>query len=205
MGINPQVQELISKTAELSKDLTESRTSILNQLGEKLNKEINAKNVVNLAFICTHNSRRSHISQLLAHLFINDFKISNIASYSAGTEATAFNERAVNAFKSFGFEINITQQGENPLYEVSFGDNIPTALAFSKTFQDDSISKENLFAVMTCSHAEENCPLIPGTTYRVALPYEDPKAFDDTPEEEKAYREKVLEIGAELYWLFSRL
>ena len=106
---------------------------------------------------------------------------------------------------TFDFEITITQQGENPLYEVYFGFGIPTAQAFSKTFQDDSIPKKNLFAVMTCSHAEENCPLIPGTAYRVALPYEDPKVFDDTPKEEKAYREKILEIGAELYWLFSRL
>lgn len=205
MGINPQVQDLISRTAELSKDVIESRIFILNQLGEKLKAEISSNRVVSLAFICTHNSRRSHISQLLAHLLLHHFKIANIACYSAGTEATAFNERAVEAFKFFGFKINITKPGKNPLYEVSFGDDIPTALAFSKTFQDDSISKENLFAVMTCSHAEENCPFIPGTTYRVALPYEDPKAYDDTPNEKQAYRDKIMEIGAELYWLFSRM
>ena len=205
MGINPQIHELISGAAVLSKDLADERIYILDQLGEKLKAEIASKRVINVAFICTHNSRRSHISQLLAHLLVHHFKIANIACYSAGTEATAFNERAVEAFKFYGFEVTVSKPGENPLYEVSFGEGIPTALAFSKTFQDDSIPKENLFAVMTCSHAEENCPFIPGTAYRVALPFEDPKAHDDTPNEKQAYQDKIVEIGAELYWLFSRL
>ena len=205
MSFFPAVQSLLSDLKTNSDNIATNRLSLLSGLKDRLKAEIASERLVNLAFICTHNSRRSHISQLLAHLLVHHFKIANIACYSAGTEATAFNERAVEAFKFYGFEVTVSKPGENPLYEVSFGEGIPTALAFSKTVQDDSIPKENLFAVMTCSHAEENCPFIPGTAYRVALPFEDPKAHDDTPNEKQAYQDKIVEIGAELYWLFSRL
>jgi arsenate reductase len=57
---------------------------------------------------------------------------------------------------------------------------------------------------MTCTHADENCPFIPGAT-RISLPYEDPKAFDGTPEEEAIYAERCRQIARELLFAFSQV
>ena len=56
---------------------------------------------------------------------------------------------------------------------------------------------------MTCAHADENCPFIPGTEQRIPVRYKDPKTFDDTPEETAAYLNKSIEIATEMQYIFS--
>jgi arsenate reductase len=56
---------------------------------------------------------------------------------------------------------------------------------------------------MTCTHADENCPLVAGADVRISLPYDDPKAFDNTPLEAAKYTERVHEIGREILYAFS--
>jgi arsenate reductase (thioredoxin) len=58
---------------------------------------------------------------------------------------------------------------------------------------------------MTCSHADENCPFIPGAEKRIAVRYEDPKAFDDTPEEAHRYDERSLQVASEMFYVFSKI
>jgi arsenate reductase len=156
-----------------------------------------------LNFICTHNSRRSHISQLWAQAAAFAYGVPDIICLSGGTEATAFNPRAVLAMQQVGFQIHVTSESPNPRYDVRFAENAPAVIAFSKTFDDPFNRASDFAAVMTCSHADENCPFIPGATQRIALTYEDPKAFDDTPEESQGYAERVRQIGRELLYGFS--
>ena len=65
--------------------------------------------------------------------------------------------------------------------------------------------EKDFAAVMTCSHADEHCPFIPGATARIALTYDDPKDFDDTPLESEKYRERVMQIGREILYAFSQV
>jgi arsenate reductase len=58
---------------------------------------------------------------------------------------------------------------------------------------------------MTCSEADRNCPNVVGATLRLPLPYEDPKAADDTPEEAARYDERSLQIATELLYVFSQV
>ena len=58
---------------------------------------------------------------------------------------------------------------------------------------------------MTCSHADENCPLVSGASARIALTYDDPKDFDGTPLEDAKYKERVHQIGREILFAFSRV
>mgnify|MGYP000733479600 CR=1 FL=1 len=58
-----------------------------------------------LNFICTHNSRRSHLAQIWAATAAYYYAIPNIQTFSGGTEATAFNPRAVAAMERAGFKI----------------------------------------------------------------------------------------------------
>ncbi len=57
---------------------------------------------------------------------------------------------------------------------------------------------------MTCSHADENCPFIPGASQRIAVTYDDPKDFDGTPGQDEAYRERTRQIAREMLYLFSK-
>ena len=83
MSFFPAVQSLLSDLKTDSDNIATNRLSLLSGLKDRLKAEIASKRVINVAFICTHNSRRSHISQLLAHLLVHHFKIANIACYSA--------------------------------------------------------------------------------------------------------------------------
>ena len=59
--------------------------------------------------------------------------------------------------------------------------------------------------MMTCSHADENCPLVIGAAARISITYDDPKEFDGTAEEEVKYQERVHEIGREILYAFANV
>ncbi len=63
--------------------------------------------------------------------------------------------------------------------------------------------REDFCAVLTCSEAERACPVVPGATLRIALPYDDPKASDGTPGENAAYDERCAQVARELLFVFS--
>ncbi|MCK4776283.1 MAG: protein-tyrosine-phosphatase, partial [Candidatus Krumholzibacteria bacterium] len=62
---------------------------------------------------------------------------------------------------------------------------------------------EDFCAVMTCSQADKNCPVVVGASMRVAIPYDDPKAFDGTDQEAANYDERCRQISREMLYLFS--
>lgn len=159
---------------------------------------------LSLTFICTHNSRRSHFGQIWAAVAAAWYGVKGVKTYSGGTEATAFNPRAVAALERAGFHIE-NPGGENPVYRVSFSENEPALDCFSKRYDHSGNPSENFAAVMTCSEADEHCPVIPGATLRVPLTYEDPKEADGTPEETARYDERCRQIAVEMFFLFSQV
>jgi arsenate reductase (thioredoxin) len=183
--------------------IPENRKLILKQLADFVKKKQKAGESIDLNFICTHNSRRSHIAQAWAQTAAANYGIENVHCYSGGTEATAFNPRVVKAMSEVGFGISKTTDPENPQYEVRFSETEKPVIAFSKRY-DDPFNPINRFAaIMTCSHADENCPLVVGAAARISLPYNDPKDFDGTDQESEKYHERVLEIGCEIAFAFS--
>lgn len=183
--------------------IPEGRKPILNDLIDYIQLRVNSNESVRLNFICTHNSRRSQFSQIWAQIAAYAYGI-EVACYSGGTEATAFNERAVASIKRAGFEVS-TSGGHNPVYEVKYTEEVPALTMFSKTFDDSSNPDTGFAAIMTCSDADENCPFIPGTDSRIPLRYEDPKAFDGTDLEAEKYDERSMQIATELFYVFSKI
>ena len=104
-----------------------------------------------------------------------------------------------------GFNIHATSAGDNPVYEVRFSDDIDSVTAFSKKYDAETNPQKAFAAVMTCSHADENCPVVHGMEKRISLPYHDPKDFDGSSQEEAKYAERVREIGRELLYAFSQV
>ncbi len=198
---------LTNKISQFEKDyqIPEDRKEILNLLVEFIEKKLKAGEPVILNFICTHNSRRSHIAQLWAQAAAHYYGIKNVFCFSGGTEATAFNPRAVKAMQAAGFIITKTKEGENPVYEVRYADDAEPVIAFSKTYDDPFNHNKDFAAIMTCSHADENCPLVIGASARIALTYNDPKEFDGTPLETDKYADRVHQIGREIFYAFSQV
>lgn len=165
--------------------------------------KIDLNQKVNLNFICTHNSRRSQFTQIWAQTAADYFGIP-AHCYSGGVEVTAFNERAVSSIQRSGFRV--TSEGKvNPRYLISHSDDGQPINAFSKLFDDPANEASEFAAVMTCSHADENCPFIPGTEKRIPVRYDDPKEFDDTPLETQKYDERSLQIASEMFYVFSQI
>jgi arsenate reductase len=197
----PTLKSTIAKARQLN--ITEERIQVLNPLIEFIQFKIDQGKEINLNFICTHNSRRSQFSQIWAQTAADYFGVP-ANCYSGGVEVTAFNERAVESIKRSGFRV-ITKGNANPRYSVFHSEDSEPILAFSKLF-DDPINKVDQFAaIMTCSHADENCPFIPGTEKRIPVRYEDPKSFDDTPEESVMYDQRSMQIASEMFYVFSKV
>ncbi len=201
INLYPELEKTVEKALQLP--IPQERTQVLQLLIDYIQSKLDQGQEINLNFICTHNSRRSQFSQIWAQTAADYFGIP-ARCYSGGVEITAFNERAVASIKRSGFRVKA--QGENnPVYSLFYSDQEPVITAFSKLFDDPINKAERFAAVMTCSHADENCPFIPGTEQRIPVRYEDPKAFDETPEEVVRYDERSLQIASEMFYVFSRV
>jgi arsenate reductase len=196
----------LSKTISLLKpeDIHVNRIDILQILIDYINNKRNNGEPVFLNFICTHNSRRSQMAQIWAQTAAAYYDV-KVKCFSGGVERTAFNERAVTALSEAGFLIVKKTEGENPVYKVTYSEEKPSLYCFSKLYDDTENKAEKFAAVMTCSHADANCPFIPGTEQRMPVTYDDPKEFDGTPQEKEKYRERSFQIATEMFYVFSKI
>ena len=185
--------------------VSELRRQTLQPLVEYIQDKVFKKQEVRLNFICTHNSRRSHLSQVWAQAMAVYFNIPNVVTYSGGTEATALFPMAAKTLETSGFKINVIADGTNPIYSIKYDDNAHPIIGFSKTYDSEFNPTSTFCAIMTCSQADGGCPFIAGAEKRVPITYEDPKAFDNTPQQAEKYHERSLDIATELKYVFSNI
>jgi arsenate reductase len=182
--------------------IPQDRREILQKISEYISTKMLHNMPTQLVYICTHNSRRSHLGQIWSAVAAYYYNIENVTTYSGGTEATAFHPNAIAALKLQGFVISTEEKSSNPLYKVEFARD-GYINCFSKVYDHDLNPKSEFAAIMTCSDAEENCPFIPGVEFKIGTTYDDPKAFDGTPEESDKYEERSLQIALECLFVFS--
>ena len=183
--------------------IPESRRAVLDSLISYIRGKIKKNEAIALNFICTHNSRRSHLSQVWAQALAYYSGIKNITCYSGGTEATALFPVAAETLKDMGFQIIFLSEGKNPVYGIKYAANALPVIGFSKTFDADFNPKSNFAAIMTCSSADKGCPIVVGADGRFPITFEDPKAFDDSPLQKEKYRERSLQIATELFYVMQ--
>jgi arsenate reductase len=182
-----------------------ARINALKELAAYVSYQINENRNTDLLFICTHNSRRSHIAQVWAKAASYFYGIEKVDTFSGGTEITAVSPYAVNALQDAGFSIVKIKEGENPLYSVMYSEDASPIKIFSKLFNHPENPNSDFAAVMTCLQADESCPVVSGSSLRVAISYADPKKFDNTDERGQKYGETVNEIGREMLYVFSQI
>ena len=202
--------ELLSKIEKVIQDfnfenIAEDRKLVLQPLVDFIQNKVNNNQEIRLNLICTHNSRRSHLSQVWAQTAAAYYAVPNVFCYSGGTEATALFPMAAQTLTNQGFQITTLSEGTNPVYSIKFSENAHPVIGFSKTY-DDSFNPQSQFAaILTCSSADQGCPFIAGAEKRIPITFEDPKAFDNTPQQAEKYEERSIQIGTELFYVFSQI
>jgi len=186
-------------------DLRTERKDLLTKISDYTSQRVQKGDFTNLIFICTHNSRRSHLSQLWAQVAADYYHIPGVSTFSGGTEATAFHPNAVAAMERVGFDISKKEEVSNPVYQVSFDPTGTIQDVWSKEYDSPDNPSKDFGAIMTCSSADLNCPVVIGSDIRVPLTYDDPKVSDETPEQERMYDERCREIALELFYCFSQV
>jgi len=185
--------------------ISDKRKSVLQPLIDFIQDKTNLQKKVQLNFICTHNSRRSHLSQVWAQTLAQYYNIQNVTCFSGGTEATAMFPMVVKTLKQSGFDIKIKEESANPVYQIEYAKNTVPISCFSKTYDDAFNPQSKFAAILTCSNADEDCPFIAGTEKRIPITFDDPKEFDNSPLQEAKYLERSLQIATELKYVFSQI
>ena len=143
------------------------------------------------------------MAHLWASLGAEFYGAKNVACFSGGTEVSAFNPQAVKAIKKAGFRVSTKIPGANPVYLVKYPVCMEGVKVFSKKYTDPPNPIRGFRAVMTCSDANDACPVVTGAASRHVITYEDPKAFDGTPRAVEAYAERCGQISREMLYVFS--
>ena len=186
-------------------NISEDRKAVLQPLIDFIKLKDKQNKPIDLNFICTHNSRRSHLSQVWAQVMAHYFSIEKVTTYSGGTEATALFPKVKETLTKIGFDIKIIAQGNNPIYSIKYTDNLHPIIGFSKTYDNTFNPKSSFAAILTCSSADKGCPFISGAEKRIPITYQDPKAFDNTELQDQKYFEKSNEIATEMKYVFHQI
>lgn len=188
-----------------AQEISEVRKALLQPLVDFIQQKVNNQQPIDINFICTHNSRRSHLSQIWAQTAAAHYKIQNVNCYSGGTEATALFPKVAKTLANSGFEILTLSEGNNPVYAIKHDENAAPIIGFSKKYEDAFNPVSGFAAIMTCSQADGGCPFIAGAEKRIPITFEDPKAFDNTPQQDEKYEERSLQIASEMFYVFSKI
>ncbi len=122
-------------------------------------------------FVCVHNSARSQMAEEYVRLLSDG----RLEVESAGFKPTEINPLAVEVMKEDGIDLSGKKtQSVFDLYKQG------------RTYR---------FVITVCEESEGGCPIFPGLTHKLYLPFPDPSALEGTHEEKLA---KVREIRDEI-------
>lgn len=199
----PKIQQRIEQLNLNS--VSEKRKKELFPIIEFLQAKLNNQENIRLVFICTHNSRRSHLSQIWAQAIALYVGFRNITTYSGGTTCTALYPKVVNILENEGFQITQLSENENRIYSIKYSENEHPIIGFSKEISHTFNPKSDFIAIMTCAQADANCPFVAGAEKRFSITYEDPKVFDNSSQQHEQYLACSTQIATELFFIFSNL
>ena len=129
-------------------------------------------------FLCTGNSARSQMAEALLRKHGGQF----FEVYSAGIEPKGIHPLTLQVMQEAG--VDMRQQ-------------------YSKALTEYTGKLEFAYLITVCAQAEKSCPYFPGMGVRLHWPFEDPAAFQDTPEEAlQKFRQVRDQIEAQILdWL----
>lgn len=173
-----------------------NRTKLLGELRTYVADQLSRSGRVCLHFICTHNSRRSQLSQAWSHVWAHHFSLP-LHAYSSGMEVTEVHANVLKALETDGLQIRRLKTEEGIRYLLEEGkEYLPL---YSKRTKGVRTVCPSFAAIMTCSEADTDCPFVPGAAIRIPLWYNDPKEYDHDDKALEGYLVTSRLIAAELY------
>ncbi len=182
--------------------ILDERKQVLQELIDYIREKQGKDQAIRLHFICTHNSRRSHLAQIWAQTMAYHVGLRNVDCYSGGTEATALYPMVAEVLSETGFSVSKLSDSANSVYCIKYGENEAPIIGFSKTLDHSFNPKSEFCAIMTCHSANEACPLVAGAEKRIPITYEDPKHFDQSALQAEKYFERSRQIATEMFYVF---
>jgi len=204
-NLNADLLKYCSSLSSEFNQIPSDRKEYLNELVSYIAEQQKAQKVINLVFVCTSNSRRSHMAQVWSQIASYYYNINNVNTFSGGTEKTKVNKNALLALEKTGIFLQSHQQSENPVWFAFVGVKFTPMILFSKVYTDSTNPSKNFGAVMVCAEANESCPIVSGADFRLGLPYQDPKAYDNTAQQNEKYDERCRQIAREMFYVFSQI
>lgn len=108
-------------------------------------------------FLCTANSCRSQMAEGIANHFLGE----RLQAYSAGTEASFVNPRAIAVLREIGIDIS----------------------GYRSKNVDEFAGEKFDWTITLCGDARDKCPLFSGGGQRVHIGFSDPAKATGTEEE----------------------
>jgi hypothetical protein len=211
----PSRQELVPALRAYADDLMTSLDMIdrdhyqpLEELAGWIAKRYGETREVHVLVACTGNSRRSCLGAALGNLAAAYHGMPKVRFHSGGTAPTAFNRRTIASLQRAGFEIAPTgvergnSSAPNPEHRVRWGRQLD-ALEYSKRFDAAGLPHRDFAVILVCGEADAECPAVPGAALRLAMPFIDPKLYDDCPLEHKKYDERRDDIARHVLAVLS--
>lgn len=189
----------------VSLPIEDSRKELVQPLVDFIQDKVDKGLSIDLNFICTHNSRRSHLCQIWMQVAASYYGFTNFHCYSGGTQQTALYPMVASVLKKQGLNVFKITETQNPIYAIKSSDNAIPIICFSKKYEDDFNPSSSYAAVLTCSQADNGCPFIIGAEQRIPITYEDPKAFDATNNPEQGYLKRSFQIAVEMFYILSQI
>jgi arsenate reductase (thioredoxin) len=173
-----------------------------NELAGWIAKNYTADKPLGVSVICTGNSRRSVMGAVMGNVAAAYWGLPNVKFHSGGTSPSACNARTIKALEEIGLKVASAGQeaprgkagDPNPIYQILWGERTGMQ-EFSKLYSHSENPQQDFAAILVCDEAEEACPTVPGASIRIAAPYFDPKAYDNTSLETSKYAERRDDIG----------
>ncbi len=201
----PNLEAYVGERSREFDQIPAARRDQLKPLVEYIRTRQQQKQPIQLTFVCTHNSRRSHLSQVWAAISAVHYQVTGVQTFSGGTEATAFNPRAIAALGRAGVRVEALTESKNPRYAVRFSSMVEPLICFSKVHNQPPNPTADFCAILVCTEADKSCPVIAGAEARIMLPFDDPKIADGTAEESAKYDERCAQIAREMLFVFSQV
>lgn len=133
---------------------------------------------IRVLFVCTGNSARSQ----MAEAFLRQYGGDRYEAYSAGLQPGQVHPLTIQVMQEIGIDMSAhrSKSVQEYLGKIRFG-----------------------YVITVCSHAEQNCPFIPGAGTRLHWPFDDPAAVTGSQAEKlEKFRQVRGEIKAHiLTWL----
>ncbi|MFQ3577129.1 MAG: protein-tyrosine-phosphatase [Cytophagales bacterium] len=203
--LNKKLDAYVNTAVVNFKTISDERKAELEKISVWMAERIASGKNIDITVICTHNSRRSHFGQAWLQAASHYYGVSKVSTFSGGTEATAFNKRALDALKRAGMRAEVIGgEGKNLKYNLTYAKSKSAMLMYSKKYNDVQNPQKDFAAIMVCSQADEACPIVPGADVRFSIPFEDPKVADNTPLEKSKYDERCLQIATEMFYIVSK-